>query len=138
MLTDITYIYFGNGLKAYLSAVKDCATNVIVSYHVSSNLTIDIVMNSLAKLKFNLGKEALKDTLIHSDQGFHYTNPLYQEKVKDLGMIQSMSRRGNCWDNAPMESFFGHFKDEVDFKNCKTLEDLKIVVANHIHHYNNC
>ncbi|WP_227940017.1 DDE-type integrase/transposase/recombinase [Alkalihalobacillus deserti] len=49
------------------------------------------------------------ETILHSDQGFHYTHPLFQEKVKKLGIRQSMSRKGNCWDNSPMESFFGHF-----------------------------
>ena len=50
---------------------------------------------------------------IHSDQGVHYTYPVFQEEVENMGLIQSMSRRGNYWDNAPMESFFGHMKDVI-------------------------
>ena len=53
---------------------------------------------------------------IHSDQGVHYTSPTFQKLVRKLGLGQSMSRRGNCWDNAPQESFFGHLKDEALYK----------------------
>jgi putative transposase len=66
----------------------------------------------------------LKDTMIHSDQGFHYTNPSYIEMVQDLNMVQSMSGKGNCIDNAPIESFFGHLKDEVDYQTCKTFNEV--------------
>ena len=59
---------------------------------------------------------------VHSDQGFHYTSPTYQKLLKNIG--QSMSRRGNCWDNAPQESFFGHMKDVVDFKSCQILDEV--------------
>jgi len=55
-----------------------------------------------------------EDAFIHSDQGFHYTNPQFQKLVKKMGLGQSMSRRGNCWDNAQQESFFAHFKDETN------------------------
>ena len=55
------------------------------------------------------------NVLIHSDQGFHYTNPEYRKLLKDNNVIQSMSRKGNCIDNAPMESFFGHFKYEDEY-----------------------
>jgi transposase InsO family protein len=75
--------------------------------------------------------------MIHSDQGFHYTNPEYIEGVKALEMIQSMSRKGNCIDNAPVESFFGHLKDDVDYKSCKTFEDLRSLIENYIQYYNN-
>ena len=54
-----------------------------------------------------------------------------------MNMIQSMSRKGNCIDNAPMESFFGHFKDDVDYKNCKTYEELKTLVDEYMNYYNN-
>ncbi|HEY4478954.1 MAG TPA: IS3 family transposase, partial [Candidatus Paceibacterota bacterium] len=79
----------------------------------------------------------LQDALIHSDQGFHYTNPLYIEQIKGLNMIQSMSRRGNCIDNAPIESFFGHLKDDVDYKDCKTFDELHSLIATYMQYYNN-
>lgn len=70
--------------------------------------------------------------MIHSDQGFHFTNPAYIEKVQRFEMLQSMSRKANCIDNAPVESFFGHFKDEVDYRSCKTFEELRQLVENYI------
>ena len=78
-----------------------------------------------------------QNALIHSDQGFHYTNPEYIEKIKALEMIQSMSKKGNCIDNAPIESFFGHLKDDVDYKDCKTFEELRLLIKNYIPYYNN-
>ena len=75
--------------------------------------------------------------MIHSDQGFHYTHPDYIKVIRDLGMIQSMSRKGNCIDNAPIESFFGHFKDEVDYRSCTSFEDLTSMVADYMDYYNN-
>jgi transposase InsO family protein len=81
--------------------------------------------------------ESLAEILIHSDQGFHYTNPEYIKELKDLNMIQSMSRKGNCIDNSPVESFFGHFKVDIDYKECKTFEELSLVVEEYIEYYNN-
>ena len=75
--------------------------------------------------------------ILHSDQGVHYTPPEFQKRLKELGITQSMSRRGNCWDNAPIESFFGHFKDEVEYRECKSLIELEIVVDKYIEEYNN-
>ena len=74
--------------------------------------------------------------MIHSDQGFHYTNPEYISTVAELGMIQSMSRKGNCIDNAPMESFFGHLKDEVDYQDCRTFAELDLRVEEYVKYYN--
>jgi putative transposase len=136
LLTDITYLYYGKGQKAYLSCVKDGATKEIVTYHVSTSLDMDIVYKTLDKLEETVGFFH-PEALLHSDQGFHYTHPLFQKKVKDLGLSQSMSRKGNCWDNAPMESFFGHLKDMVDHKACENLSELKQKIDSYIHRYNN-
>jgi len=107
--TDITYLP-SNGRTAYLSAIKDLASREIVGWNLSMRLEMDIVMETLADMEDRCrGRIASFDgTLIHSDQGFRYTNPLYSDRVRDLGMVQSMSRKGTCIDNAPMESFFGH------------------------------
>ncbi len=134
-LTDITYIYYGKGQKAYLSCVKDSTTNEIVAHHVSTSLGMDIVYQTLEKLK-TADRILHPDALLHSDQGFHYTHPLFQEKVKDIGLRESMSRKGNCWDNAPIESFFGHFKDRVDHKSCSSFHQLKKEVNDYIKRYN--
>lgn len=79
----------------------------------------------------------MSETLIHSDQGSHYTSIKYVELLKDKGLRQSMSRRGNCWDNAPQESFFGHMKDELDLSNCTTFEQLQEEINRYMDYYNN-
>ena len=64
--------------------------------------------------------------MIRSDKGKHYTSPLYANKLKELGITQSISRKGNCLDNAPIESFFRHITDDLDIKSYKTFEKVKI------------
>lgn len=127
--TDITYIFFNNRV-AYLSVVKDIASGEIVAWYLLPNITMELVLKTIEQMT------KYENALIHSDQGFHYTNPEYILKVKALEMIQSMSRKGNCIDNAPIESFFGHLKDDIDYKNCKTFEELKLLIENYIQYYN--
>lgn len=134
--TDITYLPF-NGQMAYLSAVKDIASREIIGWNLSRHLQMDIIFNTIKNMEDNQGTTPLENILIHSDQGFHYTSPDFISKVKELNMVQSMSRKGNCIDNAPMESFFGHFKDEVDYKKCRTFEELRGLTAEYINYYNN-
>ena len=134
LCTDITYLYFSLGRKAYLSVVKDIATGEILSWEISITIDLEFVLKTINKLK-NL--QLPPDTLIHSDQGFHYTNPLYIAEIKQLNVIQSMSRKGSCIDNAPMESFFGHLKDELEFKNCSTFQELTFKVNEYMQYYNN-
>jgi putative transposase len=136
LLTDITYLFYGKGLKAYLSTIKDSSSNEILAYHVSDRITMDIATDTLLKLKKNRHFKKRKDALIHSDQGTHYTHPDFQKLVKKMGLRQSMSRRGNCWDNAPQESFFGHFKDEAFIKACTTLDELKREIKQYMIYYN--
>jgi putative transposase len=136
LLTDITYLYYGKGQKAYLSTIKDSSTNEILAYNVSDRLTLDLATDTLIKLKQNRRVKFAEGAFIHSDQGGHYTSPTYQKQVKKLGLGQSMSRRGNCWDNAPQESFFGHFKDEAHIKPCNSLDELKIEIRNYMMYYN--
>jgi len=134
LLTDITYLTYGGGQRAYLSTIKDAETNEILAYEVSSTLSIEIALNTLHKLKKH--RHLREDAFIHSDQGFHYTNPKFQALVKKIGLGQSMSRRGNCWDNAPQESFFGHFKDETTIRACETLEEVKKEIKSYMIYYN--
>jgi len=112
-LTDITYLKY-HGKTAYLSCVKDVASREIVAYDLSQTLKMSIVFNTLRKLDEKLDGNVHPEAMIHYDQGFHYTHPEFQKRVKQMNLKQSMSRRGNCIDNAPMESFFGHMKDEMD------------------------
>jgi putative transposase len=137
LLTDITYLYYANGQKAYLSCVKDGSTNEILAHYLSTSLKMNIVYKTLTRLKEAMQNQFHPGAILHSDQGFHYTHPLFQKRVKKLNITQSMSRKGNCWDNAPMESFFGHFKDEVDYKECNSLNELKQMVDSYIEEYNN-
>ena len=100
-------------------------------------MTLDIAINTVEKLMSNNQIVLTKDAFIHSDQGVHYTSPKFQKIVKDYGLGQSMSRRGNCWDNAPQESFFGHMKDEIDYKSCTTFVELQYVIDDYMDYYNN-
>lgn len=137
LLTDITYLNYNNGKRAYLSTIKDSSTNEILAHKISSSLKIDIVLDTIDLLIENTGDSLTKGSFIHSDQGVHYTSPKFQKKVKSIGLGQSMSRRGNCWDNAPQESFFGHFKDEVDLKKCNSLDDVEKEINEYMDYYNN-
>lgn len=110
LLTDITYIPY-NGTFAYLSTILDAYTKQILSYVLSDSLEVDFVLETVEKLIREHGVELTKETLIHSDQGCHYTSASFIRLVNDKELRQSMSRKGNCWDNAPQESFFGHMKD---------------------------
>ncbi len=134
LLTDITYLTYGNSRRAYLSTIKDAETNEILAYEVSSSLGMEIALDTLQQLKKH--RHLTDDAFIHSDQGFHYTSPNYQAAVKKMGLGQSMSRRGNCWDNAPQESFCGHFKDESNIKDCDTLEEVKREIKSYMIYYN--
>ena len=83
------------------------------------------------------GIDITTETIIHSDQGCHYTSCSFIQLLKDKKLRQSMSRKGNCWDNAPQESFFGHMKDEIDLSKCKTFEEVKKIIDDWIDYYNN-
>lgn len=134
-LTDITYLNY-DGRTAYLSCVKDVATREILAYELSNTLKMSIVFNTLTKLYDKLEGNIHPEAMIHSDQGFHYTHPEFQECVRQMNLRQSMSRRGNCLDNAPMESFFGHMKDEVDYKQAKSFGELKQMIDQYMIYYN--
>jgi transposase InsO family protein len=77
LLTDITYLFYGKSKKAYLSTIKDGSTNEILAYNVSESLKLDIVINTIHKLKNNRKKNIAKGAFIHSDQGVHYTSPIF-------------------------------------------------------------
>lgn len=136
LLTDITYLPY-NGTSAYLSTVLDAYTKQILSYVLSDSLEGDFVLETVEKLVKDHGIELTKETLIHSDQGCRYTSIRFIQLVNDKELRQSMSRKGNCWDNAPQESFFGHMKDEIDISGCKKFREVKAVIDDWIEYYNN-
>jgi putative transposase len=135
-LTDITYMHYGNGQCAYLSCVKDGASKQILAHYLSSSLELTIVERTLDRLIERLDGNIHPEAIIHSDQGVHYTHPSFQTRVKEAGIQQSMSRKGNCWDNASMESFFGHMKDDLDYRDSLTFKELRERVDNYIEYYN--
>lgn len=135
--TDITYLHYGNNQRAFLSPIKDLASGEIIAHTLSRQININFVNDMLDKTLKSIPKEDLKNLTIHSDQGFHYTHPIFRMKLRKFGITQSMSRKGNCLDNAPIESFFGHLKDELDYKDCKTFEELKDKIDEYIYYYNN-
>lgn len=136
LLTDITYIPY-NGTFAYLSTIIDAFTKQVLSYAISDNLKLDFVLLTVEQLIRSHRISLDEETIIHSDQGVHYTSYKFIEIVKDSNLRQSMSRRANCWDNAPQESFFGHMKDEIDVSNCTDFCEVKDIIDDWIDYYNN-
>lgn len=135
LLTDITYLPY-NDTFAYLSTIIDGFTKQVLSYVLSENLKVDFVLQTVEQLIENHGISLSKETIIHSDQGAHYSSYSFIEIVNNYNLRQSMSRRGNCWDNAPQESFFGHMKDEIDISQCIDFAEVKYKIDDWIQYYN--
>jgi transposase InsO family protein len=129
--TDISYLYY-NGTKSYISILKDMVSWEVVSHKVSNNLWLDFVIETIK----NASHKLKNWSIIQSDQWWHYTHPTYSNKLKELWVIQSMSRKWNCLDNAPTESFFWHMKDEINLENIHSFQELEIYINNYIFHYN--
>ena len=136
LLTDITYIPY-SGVFCYLSTILDAFTKQILSYVLSESLEVDFVLETVNQMAEKHGVSLRAETMIHSDQGCHYTSCSFIQLVKDKGLRQSMSRKGNCWDNAPQESFFGHMKDEIDLSGCTTFIQVKTIIDDWMDYYNN-
>lgn len=138
LLTDITYIPY-NWEFAYLSTILDAYTKQVLSYVLSDSLEIDFVKETVENLIRDHGISLHKETLIHSDQGSHYTSATFIQIIEDCDLRRSMSRRGNCWDNSPQESFFGHMKDHIldRIKECTEFQQIKDIVDDYIDYYNN-
>ena len=138
LLTDITYNPY-NGEFAYLSTILDAYTKQILSYVLSDSLEIDFVKETVENLIRDHGISLHKETLIHSDQGSHYTSATFIQIIEDCNLRRSMSRRGNCWDNSPQESFFGHMKDHIldKVKECTEFQQIKDIVDDYVDYYNN-
>lgn len=138
LLTDITYIPF-DGKFCYLSTIIDAFTKQILSYVLSESLEVDFVLETVNLMIEKHGVALSTETIIHSDQGCHYTSCSFIQLIKDKGLRQSMSRRGNCWDNAPQESFFGRMKDHIKKKleKCSTYDEIKVIIGDWMDYYNN-
>lgn len=132
LLTDVSYLKYGNNQTAYLSDIKDAVTGRIYAYEVSDSNDLMLVLNTIENLI-----EVKEDAIFHSDQGSLYLTDSFQNKIKSLGMRESMSRRGNCWDNAPKESYYGHFKDECSYGQFSSIEEVRKSVDEYVDYYNN-
>ena len=130
LLTDVSYLKYSTNKTEYFSCIKDAVTGRIVNHVTSSANDLNLATDTIAFL------DSTENTLFHSDQGTLYFNDEFQNKLKKLGYEQSMSRRGNCWDNSSQESYFGHMKDECDFSKCSTPEDVKKKVDEYVYYYN--
>ncbi len=137
LLTDITYIINGKAPRCYMSTIIDGCTKELLAWELSRSLEIDFVLASVNSLMERHGISMSAKTLIHSDQGSHYTSVQFVKLVNDSELRRSMSRRANCWDNAPQESFYGHMKDELDISRCETFEQLHRKISDWVDYYNN-
>lgn len=136
LLTDITYLLYGNGKKSYMSTILDAYTKQLLAYVVSDSLQVDFVLETVNNLVRDHGISLQAETLINSDQGSHYKSIKFIKLIKDIELRQSMSRKANCWDNAPQESFFGHMKDEINIRHCQNHEEVKAVIDDWADYYN--
>lgn len=126
----------GKGFRDYITYTGGY-TKEILSWVLSDSLVLDFVLDTVTQLCYTHDISLTEETIIHSDQGAHYTSIKFIELVKDKNLRQSMSRKANCWDNAPQESFFGHMKDEIDISQCTTFEEVCKVVSDWTDYYNN-
>lgn len=135
--TDVSEFHIAAG-KLYLSPILDLHNREIVSYNISTSPNYEQIKDMLAKA-FNKYKD-LKGLILTSDQGWQYQMQDYHKALEEKGIIQSMSRKGNCLDNSPMENFFGKMKNEMFYGyeyTFNTLEELKKEMENYISYYNN-
>jgi len=115
----------------------DAGTKEILAHVISPSIALDFVLETVEMLLQKHGDELRTDVLLHSDQGNHYTSFKFIAILNNAEIRRSMSRRANCWDNAPQESFFGHMKDEIDISGCVTNEQVAAVINDWIDYYNN-
>jgi len=130
--TDITFIRITKNKWAYLSAIKDFCTGEIVAYEISLNPNTELVLATLNIFAMNVPLKSRLGGLMHSDRGSTYTGKAHCNRTRELGLNISMSRSGNCIDNAPTESFFGHMKDELPNTRNMTYEELRKTIDEYI------
>jgi transposase InsO family protein len=133
-VTDVTEFNI-RGDKLYLSPVMDLYNGEIVAYETQRTPQLPLVSNMLKRALGKLGDR--QTPLLHSDQGWQYQMPAYRRQLAEHGLTQSMSRKGNCLDNASMESFFGTLKSEYFYLNkFDNIELLEAGLRQYIHYYN--
>jgi transposase InsO family protein len=135
-VTDISYIQTGQGVL-YLSMIRDLYDNSIVAYKTGTQQTVNLVLDTIRLAMKSEKKEVAAELQLHSDQGFQYTSQAYFDLTKEYGITPSMSRRGNCYDNAMAENFFSILKTECIYRHKpSTLHEAKTLIDSYIHFYN--
>ncbi len=132
LATDITYLPTKTGFL-YLSAIQDLYNNEIISYQLSKRNNLNLVIKTVKQLKL----PSQNKTILHSDQGFQYTSKYYKQALDEAGIQGSHSRRGNCLDNACIESFFSHLKAEgLSAKELLSEQEMICKIHSYIDFYN--
>lgn len=135
-VTDISYIHTKQGVL-YLSMIRDLFDGSIIAYKTGTQQTVGLVLDTI-RLAMKMEKKVVAGELqLHSDQGFQYTSQAYFDLTQEYGITPSMSRRGNCYDNAMAENFFSILKTECIYRRTlSTFEDARLAIDNYIHFYN--
>lgn len=138
-VTDVTVLDYGERsgeklMRAYGSALMDPVTSRLLAFVISEKNDLGMALETLRESD---RRPCIDGGIFHSDQGGLYKSDEFQGALLDRGLQQSMSKKGNCWDNATQESFFGHFKDECPYEKCRDIEDLKKKIAEYEDYYNN-
>ena len=134
-VTDISYIKTQQG-TLYLSVIRDLYDNSIVAYKTGTEQNINLVLSTIRAAKRK--EKVTAELQLHSDQGFQYTSQAYFNLTKSYGIIPSMSRRGNPYDNALAENFFSILKTECIYRTkLQSYEQARLLIAEYIHFYNN-
>ena len=135
-VTDISYIHTGQGVL-YLSMIRDLYDNSIVAYKTAAQQTVNLVLDTIRLAMRREKKRVAAELQLHSDQGGQYTSQEYFDLTKRYGITPSMSRRGNCYDNAMAENFFSILKTECIYRQkIKTFQQAKELIDNFIYFYN--
>ncbi|MPM60922.1 IS3 family transposase ISStma15 [bioreactor metagenome] len=134
-VTDISYIHTAQGVL-YLSIIRDLYDNSIVAFRIGTEQTVNLVLNTI---KAAVEKKKVAGELhLHSDQGFQYTSQAYFNLIKEYGITPSMSRRGNCYDNAMAENFFSILETECIYRDkLKSFNEARERIEEYIYFYNN-
>ena len=135
-VTDISYIHTKEGVL-YLSMIRDLYDNSIVAYKTASHQTVNLVLDTIRLAMKAEKKRVAAELQLHSDQGFQYTSQAYFKLTQKYGITPSMSRRGNCYDNAMAENFFSILKTECIYRHKPaTFREANDLIDRYIHFYN--
>ena len=135
-VTDISYIRTGQGVL-YLSIIRDLFDNSIITYKTGTTQIVNLVLDTI-RLAMQKEKKVAEELQLHSDQGSQYTSQAYFDLTKEYGITPSMSRRGNCYDNAMAENFFSILKTECIYRHHPaTFDEARMLIDNYIYFYNN-